>query len=341
MTTRSNSRPGLTRALMPGLLALGLVMLSTTVRAQGTDSAATTGADATKFWEAGSSVQWNRRAIQLFRDFGGGPNRSNAYLSIAQYHAVLAARADRSGPPPRIARSGRSRGVRRRAQAVFVLEPGSHARKRDRRTAFRARAGQVNSRTISPRARPSAARSAARNRWRKPLPTVLVHWTRARHPSGRGYWVKSSGAPIVRGGYGARTFFLPYDGEVLSPPPPAFNSPAFVAARSEVRAISDTRTAEQIATTRKWVAISGGVSLQRCRHRPDRQASPVGPGRGPHPGVRTRSSVRRHCGLLLYEVLITGTCDRRRPIPPLRPPLDYRTTRRTHQHTPVSQARSR
>jgi membrane-associated phospholipid phosphatase len=77
-------------------------------------------------------------------------------------------------------------------------------------------------------------------------------------PVGPQYWY-SSGAPIVRGGYGARTFHLTHDGELLWAPPPAFGSAEYLAGLAEVRRISDTRTAEQDAIARKWVPFSDVV----------------------------------------------------------------------------------
>ena len=62
-----------------------------------------------------------------------------------------------------------------------------------------------------------------------------------------GFWV-SSGAPIVRGGFGARPFFLTSESELRAAPPPAFGSTRYLADLAEVRAISDRRTAEQLVT---------------------------------------------------------------------------------------------
>lgn len=70
-------------------------------------------------------------------------------------------------------------------------------------------------------------------------------------PIGPGYWVWNGG-PIARGGYRARPFFLASDSEFRSPPPPMFGSPEFLAALGEVRQISDTRTAEQLASAIYW-----------------------------------------------------------------------------------------
>src|SRR5215831_17516917 len=58
-----------------------------------------------------STVRWNRTAIALFRVRGGDVGRVNAYLSIAQYRAVLAAQDERHGqsrPSPAGAAAGAS-----------------------------------------------------------------------------------------------------------------------------------------------------------------------------------------------------------------------------------------
>src|SRR5262245_32406141 len=58
-----------------------------------------------------STVRWSRRSIALFRTRGGDVGRINAYLSIAQYRAVLAAQDERhaqSRPSPAGAAAGAS-----------------------------------------------------------------------------------------------------------------------------------------------------------------------------------------------------------------------------------------
>jgi membrane-associated phospholipid phosphatase len=65
-------------------------------------------------------------------------------------------------------------------------------------------------------------------------------------PVGPGRWV-SSGAPIVRGPYGTRPFLLTSGDQIRPGPPPAFGSPEFLAGLAEIRTVSDTRTAAQIA----------------------------------------------------------------------------------------------
>lgn len=70
-------------------------------------------------------------------------------------------------------------------------------------------------------------------------------------PIGDGYW-KWSGGPIVRALYRARPFFLASDSQYRPGPPPAFGSAEYLAALGEVRQISDTRTAEQLAIAQYW-----------------------------------------------------------------------------------------
>jgi membrane-associated phospholipid phosphatase len=95
----------------------------------------------------------------------------------------------------------------------------------------------------------------------------------------------SGPAAIVRGLYGTRPFFLTTSSQLRSAPPPAFGSPAFLAALAEIRAISDTRTAEQaaIAQSFSWGAAPftvGNLNLIADRaivehHRTEREAARI------------------------------------------------------------------
>jgi hypothetical protein len=69
-------------------------------------------------------------------------------------------------------------------------------------------------------------------------------------PVGPGYWIPNG--PPLRGFLGARPFYLSSTDELRPPPPPAFGSAEFNAALAEVRQISDTRTAEQVAIAQYW-----------------------------------------------------------------------------------------
>lgn len=241
-------------AVVVGMIALGLVVLGGTARAQDVAPPETPAVAALKFWETGSSVYWNRRSVALFRARGGNAGRVNAYLSLAQYRAVLAASADKSGPPHASlagAAAGASVVVLSQffsadaalleaeidAQAAAPAWPG------ERQTDFAK--GEAIGRDIGIAVLALAATDGVGS-----VDPGLP-------PIGAGYWLKNPAAPIVRGGLGQRTFFISYGGEVLALPPPAFGSPEFATALAEVRAISDTRTPEQLATARKWVPFSG------------------------------------------------------------------------------------
>jgi len=249
-----SSRNGIGAAVAISVLALGLVLLGGRAHAQET-TPNTPDTAALKFWETGSTVRWNRRAIELFRTRGGNPGRVNAYLAVAQYRAVLAAQADKLGPP-HASQAAASAGA-----AVVVLKqfyPADAVTLENEITAQRSAPvwpgerqkdfakGEAIGRAVAA----AVLQEAATDNFGATNPGVP--------PIGPGYWI-SSGAPIVRGGIGARPFFLDYGGELLAPPPPAFGTPEYNAALAEIRNFSDTRTPEQLASARKWVPFSGPI----------------------------------------------------------------------------------
>lgn len=202
-----------------------------------------------------SSVRWNRKAIALFRARGGNAGRVNAYLSLAQYQAALAADSAKHGQDrPSIAGAvaGASRVVLKQFYGLDAASidaeilaqrnesPSGVERNRD------FEAGQTLGEVIAA----AVLASAATDNFGLTSPGTP--------PVGAGYWV-SSGAPIVRGGLGARPFFLASGSELRLPPPPTFGSAGFVSALAEVRAFSDNRTAGQVANTLFWVPFSGVV----------------------------------------------------------------------------------
>lgn len=215
-------------------------------------------------WESGATIRWNRKAMEIFRSHvvpGSPPpnaGRINTYLALAQYRAVRAAVVRIFGPhrecPPSLA--GASAG----ASAVILKQfypadaaiidaelaaqradpPGMHG------WHFDFEAGEAIGREVAAEV---LALAATDNFGLAPLPP---------QPTGPGYWV-SSGAPTVKGGFGARPFFLRSNDEINSPPPPVFGSPQLVAALQDIRALSDARTPEQVALTAKWVPFSAVV----------------------------------------------------------------------------------
>jgi membrane-associated phospholipid phosphatase len=202
-----------------------------------------------------STVRWNRRAIALFRVRGGDVGRVNAYLSIAQYRAVLAAQDERHGqsrPSPAGAAAGASVVV---LEQFYPLDAGAIDASLEAQRA-EATVGTENNQDFA------AGEALGRD-----VAAAVLAWAASDNfgqtppgavPVGPGLWV-SSGAPIVRGGFGARPFFLTSQSELRVPPPPAFGSAEYLAALAEVRSISDGRTPAQVAIAQKWAPFAGPV----------------------------------------------------------------------------------
>ena len=172
------------------------------------------------------------------------------------------------------------------------------SRTRSRPSARRPRWPGEQQRT-SPRARRSGG-PLRRRSCRKRRPTTSARPILALRRSGPATG-RSSGAPIVRGGLGARPFFLDYGGELLAPPPPAFGSAQYLAALAEIRNFSDTRTPEQLAIARKWVPFSGRSSTWLATDLIV-QVPPLRARRRAHPRVREHGGLRRDHRVLLDEV---------------------------------------
>ena len=200
-----------------------------------------------------SSVRWNRKAIALARLRGNAPARPNAYLSIAQYRAVLAAQDARHGetrPSLAGAVAGASvvllkqfypldaAGVDAELQQQRAEPPLGNEHNKD------FGAGEAIGRAVGA----AVLALAATDNSGLTLPGAP--------PVGPGFWT-SSGAPLIRGQFGTRPFFLTSGSELRLPPPPAFGSPTYLAALAEVRTLSDNRTAAQIAISVKWIPNSG------------------------------------------------------------------------------------
>lgn len=207
---------------------------------------------AVKFWEVGSSVSWNRKAMALFRARGGNPGRMGAYLSIAQYRAVLAAMDQKKGkvhPSLGAAAAGASVAVLKQfypldavaIEAAVDAQRGQEPWPGEAHQDFSA--GEAIGRAVGA----AVLAEAATDRFGALNP--------GSPPAGLGYW--SSATAPIRGGYGARPFFLLANNELMLPAPPAFGSPEYLAALAEVRTISENRTAAQLAIAQKWAPFGG------------------------------------------------------------------------------------
>jgi membrane-associated phospholipid phosphatase len=242
--------------------------------------------DAVKFWEATASTTWNARALTLVGQRPPGNaqaavSRILTYLSLAQYRAVLAAEDGKNGsthPSVPAAVGAASAAV---LDAFFPLDV----------TAIEA---QLAADLAAP-GWPGAAHedaAAGLGLGRAVAAAVLARVATDNYlvvspgvpPVGPGYWV-SSAAPIVRSLYRVRPFFLTSQNQLLPPPPPAFGSQAFLTALAEVRAISDTRTPEQLAIAQFWnlgvAPFTAGFEnliadgLIRDHHRTEREAARI------------------------------------------------------------------
>jgi hypothetical protein len=78
-------------------------------------------------------------------------------------------------------------------------------------------------------------------------------------PTGTGLWISNTSPATIAGGQlpGSSPWFLTSPNQFRSAPPPAFGSAAFNTALGEIRQISDTRTADQIAIATFWAQGTG------------------------------------------------------------------------------------
>ena len=219
-------------------------------------------ADAVKLSEALATTRWNEQATMLLQHYPPTANgqaqaatsRMLTYLSLAQYRAVLAAEAgnDHSmhpSVPTSVAAASvvvlsdffplAAAALEAKFDADLVAPVGPDAEQED------PAAGEAIGRGV---ANAVLAKKATDNYYVEP-PGAL--------PVGDGYWIPAPApAPIVRSLFGVRPFFLTSADHLRPPPPPAFDSPEFLAALAEIRAISDTRTAEQIAIAQTYATAT-------------------------------------------------------------------------------------
>jgi membrane-associated phospholipid phosphatase len=82
-------------------------------------------------------------------------------------------------------------------------------------------------------------------------------------PIGPGFWTSNTTPPTVGGGQmpGVLPWFLTSASQFRPAPPPAFGSAGYLAALSEIRHISDTRTAEQIQIATFWAMNAAALNV--------------------------------------------------------------------------------
>jgi membrane-associated phospholipid phosphatase len=207
-------------------------------------SAAGPSAAAVKFWEVGSSVAWNATARELVavpgNAFGSPPlqPRVLSYVSVAQYNAIVAAEdATARGRQPSAAAAAAGASL----EVLKALYPASVAMLTARLAAQQAAApwsgeaskdwaaGEAIGRQVGLAVVAYAATDAVGKLPAPPNPGLAGNWT---------------GTNPVLGLYGWRTWAMTSDDQFRAPPPPAFGSPAFLAAFQEVRTMNAEIAAE-------------------------------------------------------------------------------------------------
>jgi membrane-associated phospholipid phosphatase len=204
------------------------------------------------YWGSGSSVYWNQAARELLASLP--PQQANpivqarvfAYLSIAQYNAIVTAEQAAPGasaPSPGAAAAGASEAVLKAllptlqaqidARLATQLTPARWPADRQRFID----AGLTTGREIGAQVVAYAATDRA---LQTPAPP---------NPGGPGAW---RGTNPITALYGARLLVLESPNQFLPPPPPAFGSSAFESALAETRTIAQGRTPEQVNTAIYW-----------------------------------------------------------------------------------------
>lgn len=235
-------------------------------------------ASAVKFWEAGATTAWNELATSLADRTPIDQGRLYVYLSLAQLRAAEAAEAIHPHSPTSAAIGGASAAVLNSFFPAYVAEIEAKLDAQQAATPWPGAkhddfaAGEALGRSIGAKVLTYAAGDRA---------GLADPGT---PPIGDGFW-RSNGGPIIRGTYRARAFYLASDSQFRPAPPPAFGSPAYLAALGEVRQISDTRTAEQLAIATYWNLQQSGrrnapfnnvaVELIRKYHIKDAEAARI------------------------------------------------------------------
>lgn len=214
---------------------------------------------ATKFWDAGASIGWNKIARDYVSGLTVKPNqqanlRAFSYLSLAQYDAVLAAedaKARGLRPSPQAAVAGASAVV---LSYVFPagaagFESAVRAQAEGPRWPGEAKDDFAVGERIGRAIGAAVVASAMADRFN-------AVWT-GSVPAGPGLWVGT--APLLPLLGQMRPFFMTSGDQFRPPPPPAFGSQEFTTALAEVRRLSDTRTAEQLAIAQYWAGTTGSL----------------------------------------------------------------------------------
>lgn len=208
------------------------------------------------FSEANAASDWNGVARGLVAANNSSPFvaiRGYAILSVAQYNAAVAAE---QSPNPGVRPSVQAAIGAASVAVLSYLYPAASATLEARLEDVLALPARPGNRHADAAAGETIGRAVgAAVVTRAQGDRFFAPWT-GTIPTGPGIW--SSPNPPAGPGFGlAKTWFLLSGSQFRPAPPPAFNSPAFLAALAEVRQISDSRTPEQHALAVYWNLPAG------------------------------------------------------------------------------------
>lgn len=223
-------------------------------------------ANAAPIGEATTSVRWSA----ITRDFiaskqgaakpsQGDAFRAFAYLSLAQYRAVVAAE-DAVGLPPHPTAQGAAA-----AASAAVLSSLFPADAAFFESQLRLQEDQI-SEPLGMRGAFATGEAIGRTVGAKVVELARTDgydavWT-GTVPIGPGFWSSDFDPPRppLQPLLGQmRAFFLESGDQFRPGPPPAFGSPEYLSALGEVRSFSDHRTAEQLAIAQFWAMTTGSL----------------------------------------------------------------------------------
>ena len=208
---------------------------------------------AVKLWEDNAAANWTDEATSLAARRNVNVARVFTYLSLAQLRAAEDAEAIVPHPPTSAAIGAAS------AAILTVYFPADVAEIESELAAQQSAAPWPGAKHEDFDAGKAIGRAAAARIIAYSSGDLIGLTDPGTPPTSPGHWLWTGG-PIARGSLGARPFFLTSRDEFRPPPPPAFGSAAFLAALGEVRQISDTRTAEQLAIAQYWAVNQSPVS---------------------------------------------------------------------------------
>lgn len=209
--------------------------------------------DADDAYRTPASITWNQIARDYLAGLSVKPNqqaalRMFAYLSLAQYRAVLATSGDHheefaAHPSARGAVAGASAAI-----LEYVFPAGTATFEADvasQEGSKQFAAGEALGRSIGANVVASAKTDHFDAVWTGTVPV------------GPGLWTGTN--PLLPLLGQMRPFYMSAGSEFRPPAPPAFGSPEFLAALAEIRHLSDTRTPEQLAIAQKWAGSTGSL----------------------------------------------------------------------------------